>query len=125
MDKRIEGIIEKKKNEIIDQVRKDTEGLEQSIVDNAVFVLEKFAEDLKIAASMSIADDLLSIIEKDGILWRGEIDTKALWQWDGMDKGHFLGNLGEHLNNQFRDRGKLKTNNLRVTLIVEPLGGVK
>lgn len=124
MDKKIEGIIEKKKNEIIEQVRKDTEGLEQSIVDNAVFVLEKFAEDLKIAASMSIADDLLSIIEKDGIVWRGEINTKESWGWENMDKGAFLSQLGGHLSSQFGD-GKLKTSNLRVTLIVEPLGGVK
>ena len=125
MDKRIEGIIEKKKNEIIEQVRKETKGLEQSIVDNAVSAIEKFAEDLKIAASMSIADDLLSIIEKDGIVWRGEIDTKKSWSWEYMGKGQFLGQLGEHLSNQFRDRGKLKSSNLRVTVIVEPLGGVK
>lgn len=125
MDKRIEEIIEKKKNEIIEQVRKDTEGLEQSIVDNAVFAIEKFTEDLKIAASMSIADDLLSIIEKDGIVWRGEINTKKNWGWEYMGKGNFLRSFGEHLSNQFRDRGKLKTSNLRVTLIVEPLGGVK
>lgn len=119
--KRIEEIIEKKKNEIIVRVRDDTKGLEQSIVDKAVFEIEKFAEDLKIAASMSIADDLLSIIEKDGIVWRGEVDTKT-WGWENIDKGHFLRELGEHLYNQFRDSGKLETNNLRVTLIVEPLG---
>ena len=118
--KRIEEIIEKKKNEIIARVRDDTKGLEQSIVDKAVFEIEKFAEDLKIATSLSIADDLLSIIEKDGIVWRGEIDTKT-WDWENMGKGHFLRELGQHLNNQFRDRGKLKTSNLRVTLIVEPL----
>jgi len=120
MDKRIEEIIEKKKNEIIEQAAKDAKSSEQSIVGKAVFEIEKFAEDLKIATSMSIADDLLSIIEKDGIVWRGEVDTKQ-WDWENMDKGLFLANLGEYLRRQFRDRGKLKSNNLRVTLIVEPL----
>lgn len=119
---RIEEIMEKKKNELIEQVREETKGLEQSIIDDTVFKIEKFAEELKIASSMSIADDLLSIIEKDGILWRGVVDTKK-WHWERMDKGKFLLNLGEHLREQFRDRGDLKSNSLRVTLIVEPLMG--
>jgi len=121
MDKRIEELIEKKKNEIIEQAAKAAKSSEQSIVDKAVFRIENFAEDLKIATSMSIADDLLSIIEKDGIVWRGEVDTKTLWQWDGMSKHQFLSRLGDHLSNQFFDRGELKSNKLRVTLIVEPL----
>jgi len=120
MNKRIEEIIEKKKNEIIEQAAKDAKGSEKAIVDKAVFAIEKFAEELKIAESMSIADDLLSIIEKDGIVWRGEVDTKT-WNWEYMDKGQFLRHLSEHLSQQFVDRGRLRTNNLRVTLIVEPL----
>jgi len=120
MNKRIEEIIEKKKNEIIEQAAKDAKGSEKAIVDKAVFAIEKFAEELKIAESMSIADDLLSIIEKDGIVWRGEVGTKT-WNWEYMDKGQFLRHLSEHLSHQFVDRGRLRTNNLRVTLIVEPL----
>lgn len=124
--KEVEELIEKKKKEAIEQVKRDTKGLEEGIVNEAVHKLEGLAEEIKMAASVSIPDDILSIIEKNGIVWRGDIDTKELFSWTNMDRDQFLAHFnefGNYLRQNVRTGGNFNTNILRVTLIVEPLEG--
>lgn len=122
----VEELIEKKKKEVIEQVKRDTKGLEEGIVNEAVHKLERLAEEIKLAVSVSIPDDILSIIEKNGIVWRGDIDTDKLFNWTNMDRDAFLAHFdefGNYLRQNVRTGGNFNTDILRVTLIVEPLEG--
>ena len=113
----VEELINKKKEEIIEEVKSETEGLHESISNTAVEKLEKFAAELKMAIDMNPigAADLLKVIEKGGLVLRKEVDVKENY-------GRTI-SLDEFMDDvvAFEHRGGWLGGKQRVTLIIEPL----
>lgn len=115
----VEELINRKKEEIIEEVKQETEGLHESISNIAVEKLEKFAAELKTAIGMNPigAADLLRVIEKGGFVYQRVvyIDSRYDLRYDvGVED--FLEDNELHLN-RYRLSGKKQ----RLTIIIEPL----
>ena len=108
----VEEIINKKKEQIIEEVKQETEGLHTSIANKAVEKLEEFAAELKMALDMHPigATDLLRVIEKGGLVYQSVENTK-----DGMMGSDLLLRLPSSVVNRY-SKGKQ-----RVTILIEPI----
>ena len=116
----VESLINKKKEEIIEEVKNETEGLHESISNTAVEKLEKFAAELKMAIDMHPigAKDLLEVIEKGGFVFQKVVDVEKDMGYSSMGKQEFIQNVVRRENSCYGDiEGKQ-----RVTIIIEPIG---
>ena len=113
----VEELINKKKEEIIEEVKSETEGLHESISNTAVEKLEKFAAELKMAIDMNPigAQDLLKVIEKGGLVLKKEVDVK-----DRYGRTISLDDFMEDVI-AFEHRGRRLDGKQGVTLIIEPM----
>ena len=122
----VEELINKKKEEIIEEVKSETEGLHESISNTAVEKLEKFAAELKTVIDMNPigAKDLLEVIEKGGIVYRDTIDSDgnirvSNIRSEGMVDERILDTKA--FNSYKRFRPNVLKGKQRVTIIIEPL----
>jgi len=116
----VEALINKKKEEIIEEVKQETEGLHASITDKAVEKLEQFAAELKMAIDMHPigAADLLKVIEEGGLVYQRVVDVTQDLGYSSADIGVLLRQLRIDPRDSKSFIGKQ-----RVTIIIEPIGG--
>ena len=108
----VEEIINKKKEEIIEEVKQETEGLGASIANKAVEKLEQYAAELKTALDMHPigATDLLRVLEKGGVV------HQSVRSFDyRLSVGNFLDEVSRGIRHD-NFEGKQ-----RVTIIIEPI----
>ena len=113
----LEELINRKKEEIIEEVKRETKRWSKDTIDGAVGMLEAFVAELKVTIDMqpTSAADLLTIIEKGGLVLRKEVDVKR-------DYGRSI-SLDKFMEDviAFEHRGRWLDGKQRVTLIIEPL----
>ena len=113
----VESLINKKKEEIIEEVKQETEGLHESISNTAVDKLEKFAAELKMAIDMHPigAKDLLEVIEKGGFVYQKVINR-------GEDRDVCASDFVRGvLCKEIGYSASIKGGTQKVTLIIEPI----
>jgi len=107
-------IINKKKEELIEEVKQETEGLGASIANKAVEKLEQYAAELKTALDMHPigATDLLRVLEKGGVV------HQSVRSFDyRISVGNFLDEVSRGIRPDYFEKG----NKQRVTIIIEPI----
>lgn len=112
----VEELINKKKEEIIEEVKSETEGLHES--NTAVEKLEKFAAELKMAIDMNPigAKDLLEVIEKGGCVYQKVVDI-----FEDCSSGR-VSDVMEYIEkNSYPLSSQSLYGKQRVTLIIEPM----
>ena len=121
----MDRIIEEKRKELTEDVKKEVKGLEKGIVDDALQRFATFEETLKMAYSAKVVgpEDLLRVIEKEGFVYRGVVYVKEWGRQESMGIEYFLENLGNDLRLRSAAGGKVFGGKQLVTVIIEPLGG--
>ena len=120
----VEKIIDEKRKELIEEVKKEVKGLEEGIVGDALQKFADFEEMLKMAYSAKVVGpgDILRAIEKNGFVYRGVVDTKQ-YRYDKMVLHQFFESFVEEEMRVRVSPIELKGKQ-KVTIIVEPLEGV-
>ena len=113
----LEELINRKKEEIIEEVKRETKRWSKDTIDGAMRMLEAFATELKETIDMQSisAADLLKIIEKGGLVLRKGVDVK-----ENYGRSVSLNEFMEDIV-AFEHRGRWLDGKQRVTLIIEPM----
>jgi len=114
----VEELIEKKKAEIIAEVKKESEGRCRSILEEAVEELEEYVAKLKMAKNITAigGEEALKVIEKGGYVLKKEVNVE-----EDHHRSVSLEDFMEGvIDSEYFDRSSRFDGKQIVTIIIEP-----
>jgi len=117
----VEELINKKKEELVAEVKKEAKDLEERFGADAVEKLTKFVAEVKMATNVSISNmELLHVIERNGLVYQRVFDVMSDTRFSSIRKPAFIREIAEIMDRERVSYGDL-TGKQQVTIIIEPI----